>query len=234
MGDNEEDVMDWQDDLNGSDAEGEQSDVPANMGVIHLISDSDHTTDPEFLEAMRNLGVANRRRKIRTNVYANGKEVEQLNELTVNPDEAEVINDNGGPELHPGINDPSDDQLADDELDGSDSVDSDYEPLNLTSSTNVSKDDLVDADGNVSGIQVSNDSEIVSSYRASSQSDHGCVDKIDSEEISSIDMAAYYDPNCDHKYLIFREGLKFTSPTEFKDTILNYSIVVGAYIRWAC
>ncbi|CAN0903313.1 hypothetical protein LINGRAHAP2_LOCUS22490 [Linum grandiflorum] len=83
MGDNEGYSSDWEHGHGGSDTDDEQSVVTAHFGVIHLISDSDRTTDLEFLEAMVNMGVATRRRRIRVNMYANGVEVDQLNEITV-------------------------------------------------------------------------------------------------------------------------------------------------------
>ncbi|CAN0906520.1 hypothetical protein LINGRAHAP2_LOCUS24309 [Linum grandiflorum] len=75
---------------NDSALEGEYSAVAANVGVGHLLSDSDRTSDEEFQQAMMDLGVAHRRR-VKTNVFADGIEVEQLNELSVNQARPEVI-----------------------------------------------------------------------------------------------------------------------------------------------
>ncbi|CAN1175062.1 hypothetical protein LINPERHAP2_LOCUS31729, partial [Linum perenne] len=79
-GDNEELESEWHNGLSGSDPEAEVSAVAANVGVVHLIDDSDRTTDPEFLEAMENLGVARFRRRVRHVLSDNGEEVEQLTE----------------------------------------------------------------------------------------------------------------------------------------------------------
>ncbi|CAN0906803.1 hypothetical protein LINGRAHAP2_LOCUS24452 [Linum grandiflorum] len=239
MGDNEENISDWEHGNGDSDTDAEHSVVPAHVGVIHLISDSGRNTDPEFLEAMVNLGVANRRRQIRVNMYANGVEVDQLNEVTVHPEQAEEINMNSGAEVFPGIDDitvnlpppVTDEDMADDEWDDSSSEDADYEPSVDQTETESEEDELEGVDGSVHGGNA--DSEVRSSYRASSQSDHVVDDKADGEEVSSLDRQAYYDPKCDHKYLVFREGLKFTSLSEFKDAIINYSIAVGADIRWS-
>ncbi|CAN0857971.1 hypothetical protein LINGRAHAP2_LOCUS7019 [Linum grandiflorum] len=70
------------------------------------------------------------------------------------------------------------------------------------------------------------------SYRGSSQSDHEVDDKIDGEEVSSYARQPYYDPNCDHSKLVWKEGLKFTSTHQFKDAIVNFTIAVGADIKW--
>ncbi|CAN1221220.1 hypothetical protein LINGRAPRIM_LOCUS206, partial [Linum grandiflorum] len=118
----------------------------------------------------------------------------------------EVFNDDGGPV------DANDDQanLGDDEMDhgvnDSDSEDPDFEqPTNQTPN---------------------------SSYRGSSQSDHEVDDKIDGQEVSSYARQPYYDPNRDHSKLVWKEGLKFTSTHQFRDAIVNFTIAVGADIKW--
>ncbi|CAN1278991.1 hypothetical protein LINPERPRIM_LOCUS16826 [Linum perenne] len=78
--DNEELESERHNKLSGSDPEAEVSVVPASVGVIHLIDDSDRTSDSEFLEAVGNLGVS----RVRTILSENGEEVDQLNEPTVN------------------------------------------------------------------------------------------------------------------------------------------------------
>ncbi|CAN1163450.1 hypothetical protein LINPERHAP2_LOCUS25038 [Linum perenne] len=83
-GDNEEVESEWHNGLSGSDPEAEVSGVGANVGVVHLLDDSDRTSDPEFLEAMANLGVSQFRRSVRTTVSGNGVEVEQLAESALN------------------------------------------------------------------------------------------------------------------------------------------------------
>ncbi|CAN1274533.1 hypothetical protein LINPERPRIM_LOCUS15428, partial [Linum perenne] len=79
-GDNEELQSEWHTGLSGSDPEAEVSAVAANVGVVHLIDDSDRTSDPEFLEAMENLGVSRLRRRVRQTFSENGEEVQQLTE----------------------------------------------------------------------------------------------------------------------------------------------------------
>ncbi|CAN1134946.1 hypothetical protein LINPERHAP2_LOCUS8579 [Linum perenne] len=73
-GDNEELESEWHNGLSGSDPEAD---------VVHLIDDSDRTSDPEFLEAMENLGVSRLRRRVRLTVTEDGEEIDQLNERTV-------------------------------------------------------------------------------------------------------------------------------------------------------
>ncbi|CAN1167722.1 hypothetical protein LINPERHAP2_LOCUS27392 [Linum perenne] len=79
-GDNEDLESEWHNGLSGSDPEAKVSAVAANVSVVHLIDDSDRTSDPEFLEAMENLGVSRFRRRVRTILSENGEEVEQLTE----------------------------------------------------------------------------------------------------------------------------------------------------------
>ncbi|CAN1797790.1 hypothetical protein LINPERHAP1_LOCUS21416 [Linum perenne] len=98
VGDNEE--SDNEMGYRSSDPEAENSHVAADVGVVHLISDSDRTTDPEFMEAMENLGLTNRRRRVRTTFDEYGLEVEQLNEVSVNNQGQDVINQEGGPQLN--------------------------------------------------------------------------------------------------------------------------------------
>ncbi|CAN1168260.1 hypothetical protein LINPERHAP2_LOCUS27718 [Linum perenne] len=83
-----------------SDPNAEGSGIRANQNVIHLIHDSDRTSDPEFQEAMKNMGIsAMRRRKVRvSHLPDNDIKVEQLNELTVNgAQQEEVIVEVEGP-----------------------------------------------------------------------------------------------------------------------------------------
>ncbi|CAN0858930.1 hypothetical protein LINGRAHAP2_LOCUS7515 [Linum grandiflorum] len=47
-------------------------------GLIHLVDDSDRTTDPEFLEAMENIGVLGLRHAFCSLRCANGEEVDPL------------------------------------------------------------------------------------------------------------------------------------------------------------
>ncbi|CAN0903314.1 hypothetical protein LINGRAHAP2_LOCUS22490 [Linum grandiflorum] len=139
MGDNEGYSSDWEHGHGGSDTDDEQSVVTAHFGVIHLISDSDRTTDLEFLEAMVNMGVATRRRRIRVNIP---------------PKEVEEINVNAGAELFPGINDiavdlpppVTDEDMYDDDWDDNSSEDADYEPSGDQTETESSEDELLGVD----------------------------------------------------------------------------------------
>ncbi|CAN1291460.1 hypothetical protein LINPERPRIM_LOCUS21157 [Linum perenne] len=79
VGDNDE--SDYELGYRSSEPEAENSHVAADVGVIHVIDDSDRTNDPEFVEAMENLGLTNRRRRLRTTFDEYGVEVEQLNEV---------------------------------------------------------------------------------------------------------------------------------------------------------
>ncbi|CAN1153194.1 hypothetical protein LINPERHAP2_LOCUS19248 [Linum perenne] len=83
-GDNEELELKWHNGLSGTDPEAEVSVVAANVGVVHLLDDSDRTSGLEFLEAMDNLGVSRFRRRFRLTLTEDGEELEKLNEATVN------------------------------------------------------------------------------------------------------------------------------------------------------
>ncbi|CAN1301174.1 hypothetical protein LINPERPRIM_LOCUS24832, partial [Linum perenne] len=177
-----------------SDPEVENSHVAADVGVIHLIDDSDRITDPEFMESMANLGLTNRRRRVRATIDDDGEEVVQLNEVSyINHSGQDVINKKGCPQLNDeevgNLEVQVPDADGDDEMErsDSDSEDSDFE-LNTRMESPLS------------------------SYRGSSQSDHLDDDKIDGEEVTSVEMQPYFDPNCDHKSIIFKEGLKFINP----------------------
>ncbi|CAN1128633.1 hypothetical protein LINPERHAP2_LOCUS4749 [Linum perenne] len=80
---NEELESEWHNGLSGSDPEADVFAVAANAGVVHLLDDSDRTSDPEFLEAMDNLGVSRFRRRVHLTITEDGEEIEQLNEPTI-------------------------------------------------------------------------------------------------------------------------------------------------------
>ncbi|CAN1153148.1 hypothetical protein LINPERHAP2_LOCUS19208 [Linum perenne] len=82
-GDNEELESKWHNGLSGSDPEVDVSVVAANVGVVHLLDDSDRTFDPEFLEAMDNLGVSRFKRRVHLTITEHRKEIDQLNEPIV-------------------------------------------------------------------------------------------------------------------------------------------------------
>ncbi|CAN1172117.1 hypothetical protein LINPERHAP2_LOCUS29991 [Linum perenne] len=72
----------------------------------------------------------------------------------------------------------------------------------------------------------------LSSYRASSQSNHYCDDKVNRDEVSSLAGEAFYDPRCDHKLLVLKLKLRFTSLQQFMDAVVNHCIEVGPDIKW--
>ncbi|CAN1175199.1 hypothetical protein LINPERHAP2_LOCUS31812 [Linum perenne] len=117
FGDNEQELKRL---VAGSDSEADASGIRADEGIIHLLDNSDRTSDPKFAEEMANLGLTNYRRKVRTQYNTDGVEVDQLNEVTVNQSaqqEEIVILDDGidGMEFmnarsHDGRSDAEDEQ----------------------------------------------------------------------------------------------------------------------------
>ncbi|CAN1836415.1 hypothetical protein LINPERHAP1_LOCUS34757 [Linum perenne] len=85
-----------------SDPNVEGSGIRANQNVIHLIHDSDRTSDPEFQEAMENMDISAMRRKVRVSYLPHADiKVEQLNELTVNGAKQEEVIIENKFKLHP-------------------------------------------------------------------------------------------------------------------------------------
>ncbi|CAN1243529.1 hypothetical protein LINPERPRIM_LOCUS5719 [Linum perenne] len=201
----------------GSDPEADGTGIRADEGIIHLLDDSDRTFDPEFAEAMANLGLTGYRRRVRTQYHTDGVEVDQMNEVTVNKSaqqEEIIIQDEGlkGMEFMNGRS-PDRQSDADDERSDKQSVEgseeeSDNDPL---------------FEPNVGSLL----SSPISSYRASSMSNHNIVDKVDGEEVNSFPGVEYYDQNCDHSQLLIKPSLRFVSPQQFKEAITNFSIVMG-------
>ncbi|CAN1729030.1 hypothetical protein LINPERHAP1_LOCUS464 [Linum perenne] len=76
MGDNEDFVSDWEHGHGTSNLEAKHQGLEPNVGVVHLIDDSDRTSDSEFIEAMQNIGGSGMRRKARTHYEEDGIEVE--------------------------------------------------------------------------------------------------------------------------------------------------------------
>ncbi|CAN0876609.1 hypothetical protein LINGRAHAP2_LOCUS11413 [Linum grandiflorum] len=235
VGDNEDPLSDGDMFADDSDPEAENSVVGADVGIVHLIDDSDRTSDEEFVQAMEDLGIANRIRRIRTRYDSHGMEVSQVIGVSVNlghpasfneaqpasvnkdgPDEIEVDGGRGG-EVNSGgphddtINLSDDDHHDDDEMNASDEEEEEDPEYAPPPPLNASP---------------------VSSYRGSSQSAHKWDDKIDGDEVSSIVAQLFYDPKCDHSKLVFKEGLKFIYGKQFKKAFVNHSIAVGAEIRW--
>ncbi|CAN0829386.1 hypothetical protein LINGRAPRIM_LOCUS2963 [Linum grandiflorum] len=207
-------------------------DFEESIGVgrlIHFVDDSDRTTDPEFLEAMENLGVLGLRRAFRSLRCADGEEVDQLyaeiaqmdQEADIGQDEVEEGLDEGSDAESPAFN------LADE--DGSNSgSDADDEGL---PETNV---DVPHAAANVEEEFQEQDNQAtpVSSYRGSFESDHDRINLSDDEVISPFDRQPWYDPRCDHKTLVFVKGLRFSSPRQFKDAVIDYCIAAGVDVYW--
>ncbi|CAN1134948.1 hypothetical protein LINPERHAP2_LOCUS8579 [Linum perenne] len=241
-GDNEELESEWHNGLSGSDPEADVSAVPANVGVVHLIDDSDRTSDPEFLEAMENLGVSRLRRRVRLTVTEDGEEIDQLNERTVRrgaptepgPEEIPLDNDDivdmTNMASHGGNTHSASD--ADDEDSGEDS---EFQPpAEDVSSEEVSLDDVnTECNQTDECFPRALSNSPVSSYRNSSQSNHDVDDKLDDDDYSSVLAGQpWYDPTCDHSKLELKEKLRFTGPSQFKEAVQNYAISVGAAIKW--
>ncbi|CAN0860932.1 hypothetical protein LINGRAHAP2_LOCUS8074 [Linum grandiflorum] len=79
-----------------SDEGAENSVIGADVGVIHLVDDSDRTSDPEFYQAIENLGIANRRQRYRTRYDPSGVEVDFIFEEDRVQQAPEEINNDGG------------------------------------------------------------------------------------------------------------------------------------------
>ncbi|CAN0913401.1 hypothetical protein LINGRAHAP2_LOCUS27903 [Linum grandiflorum] len=75
VGDNEDPLSDGEIFADDSDPEAENLVVGADVGIVYLIDDSDRKSDEEFVQAMEDLGIANRRRRIRTQYDSHGIEL---------------------------------------------------------------------------------------------------------------------------------------------------------------
>ncbi|CAN1812934.1 hypothetical protein LINPERHAP1_LOCUS26681 [Linum perenne] len=181
----------------GSDPEVDASGIRADEGVIHLLDDSDRTSDPEFAEAMANLGLTGYRRKVRTQYNIDGLEVDQLNEVTVNQSaqQEEIVVPDDGIDGMEFMNDRSHDGASDADDEQSDGQ-------SVQGSHDESEDDPV-FHPNAASLM----SDPTSSYRASSMSNHTCVDKVDGEEVNSVAGVEFYDPSCDHNKLVLKPTL---------------------------
>ncbi|CAN0928547.1 hypothetical protein LINGRAHAP2_LOCUS36562 [Linum grandiflorum] len=205
VGDNEDDTSEGNPGYGSSGDEGDSdelnSGVGADVGVVHLIDDSDRTSDPEFMQAMANLGISHMRRRMRTTFASDGEEVDLVNELYVNQGHA---NDGGiaagGNEVGTeGNGDNGDDEevLPDD--------------MNVDQHDGVHGDDERDF---------------------SSSDNHMVDDKVDGEEVSSMELQPFYDPHCDHLNMEWKVGMRFVSPQQFKEAVVMYNIKYGSQIRW--
>ncbi|CAN0884115.1 hypothetical protein LINGRAHAP2_LOCUS14748 [Linum grandiflorum] len=232
VGDNEDDTSEGNPGYGSSGDEGDSdelnSGVGADVGVVHLIDDSDRTSDPEFMQAMANLGISHMRRRMRTTFASDGEEVDLVNELYVNQGHANDggIAEGGNEVGTEGNGDNGDDEevLPDDmNVDQHDGVHGDDE-------RDFSSSDSDDPDYNDRMKTGSNSP--VSSYRGSSQSDHMVDDKVDGEEVSSMELQPFYDPHCDHLNMEWKVGMRFVSPQQFKEAVVMYNIKYGSQIRW--
>ncbi|CAN1130109.1 hypothetical protein LINPERHAP2_LOCUS5634 [Linum perenne] len=215
-----------------SDSEAELSGIRAHQGFNHLIDDSDRTSDPEFQEAMENLGISGlRRRKVRATYQADGGvEVDQLNEAAGNGNQQEEVLIDVEDQVDMGFLNMASMEYQNMNSDADDE-DSDFEPPvgNSTTSRTSTPPRSPSPTRTNSPTRVSTPH---SSYRGSSQSEHDIDDRIDAGEVNSLAGQVYYDPTCDHSRLVFKEGMRFTGPTQFKEAVVNFTIAVGAQVRW--
>ncbi|CAN0857804.1 hypothetical protein LINGRAHAP2_LOCUS6933 [Linum grandiflorum] len=213
VGDNEDGTSGWDQPFDADD-----SVVGAHVGVVHLISDSDCTSDEEFLRAMDNLGISQYRRKYRTTYLGDGVEVDMTTEL-VGVNERVGLND---------INEARPEEMKVDSTGINDMNRVDNTPLQHESDGDGEESE--DSDFEV-GEQTLNNSP-ASSYRGPSDSNHDVADKIEGDEVNSVQNWIYYDPDCDHKQLELKPKLRFLNPTQFKEAVVNYTMARGADIYW--
>ncbi|CAN0876558.1 hypothetical protein LINGRAHAP2_LOCUS11375 [Linum grandiflorum] len=99
VGDNEDPLSDGDMFADDSNPEAENSVVGADVGIVHLIDDYDRISDEEFVQAMEDLGITNRRRRIRTKYDSRGIEVDQVNGVLVNLGQTASVNQDGHDEI---------------------------------------------------------------------------------------------------------------------------------------
>ncbi|CAN0866584.1 hypothetical protein LINGRAHAP2_LOCUS9312 [Linum grandiflorum] len=85
-----------------------------------------------------------------------------------------------------------------------------------------------DGDSSQQNLEVSDGS----GYRESSDSDHIGRNNSEEEVESVYERQPWYNPNCDHKTLVFKKGMRFTSNKQFQDAVVEFSIVNGAGVYW--
>ncbi|CAN0905659.1 hypothetical protein LINGRAHAP2_LOCUS23798 [Linum grandiflorum] len=122
MGENDSDEPSKWEDGYRNESDANVSDVPAHVGIIHVISYSDKTSDSEFLRAMENMGLSPFRRRVRTPYYG-GYEVDQINKVVPrqhNQEQEVIVIDEGGVNDMDGMHLQNSDSDANDE-------DSDYD-----------------------------------------------------------------------------------------------------------
>ncbi|CAN0875088.1 hypothetical protein LINGRAHAP2_LOCUS10628 [Linum grandiflorum] len=190
-------------------------------GLIHLLDDSDRTTDPEFYEALENLGLMGMRRNYKVAHLEGGEEVEMLYGRIPPPEPVtpEVAADN----------------IQDDDGVGSDdeNVPPDVEDSYSHSGSDGDLDEGDQNDGVPDNAEGEKSISIPSStYRDSSDSDHTRGASGDNEVLTGYDRLPWYDPNCDHKQLDLRKGLKFKSAQQFREAVNEFAIVNGSDVIW--
>ncbi|CAN0906710.1 hypothetical protein LINGRAHAP2_LOCUS24413, partial [Linum grandiflorum] len=102
--DNEESLSDRVLGHNNSDEGAENSVVGADVCVVHLVDDSDHTSDMEFYQAMDDLGLGNRGECSRCGTLTMALRWTVI-ETVPHQQAQEEINNNGGEPKEENIND---------------------------------------------------------------------------------------------------------------------------------
>ncbi|CAN0908506.1 hypothetical protein LINGRAHAP2_LOCUS25324 [Linum grandiflorum] len=179
--------------------------------------DSDRTTDPEFYEVLNNLGILGLRRKFRSQRANGGKEVDQV---------YEEMESSTGPANHGPLNTgpaPSETNSQPNE------DDDEYIHDNLES---LSNDYGSDADDEGVIPEPTKQPSIDSSYRNSSGSYHIYGNSSDEEHESRFEVQPWYDPNCDHKMLQFKVGMRFKDASQFRAAVVENSIAKGMDVKW--
>ncbi|CAN0846559.1 hypothetical protein LINGRAHAP2_LOCUS4509 [Linum grandiflorum] len=179
-------------------------------GLIHLLDDSDRTTDPEFYEALENLGLMGMRRNYKVAHTKDGEEVDQLYGRVPPPE-------------------PVTPEVAADSIPEEDGIGSDDEnippvPEDMDSHSGSDGDNENDEEERSLGPS--------STYRGSSDSDHARGVTSDDEVVTPYDRLPWYDPNCDHKQLQLKKGLKFTNVKQFREAVVEFAIANGSDVKW--
>ncbi|CAN0846708.1 hypothetical protein LINGRAHAP2_LOCUS4575 [Linum grandiflorum] len=200
-------------------------------GLIHLLDDSDRTTDPEFYDALDNLGLIGMRRNYKVAHFKDGEEVEMLYGRIPPPEPVipDVPTNNLVEDDDIGSDDENVPPAADDNHSGSDGDFESEEDGSISSPT------VGDQGARKVAPKVHEDgsrSLSPSTYRGSSDSDHARGGSDDNEKITPYEMQPWYEPTCDHKQLELKKGMRFTSAQQFRDAVNEFSIVNGYDVIW--
>ncbi|CAN0915122.1 hypothetical protein LINGRAHAP2_LOCUS28949 [Linum grandiflorum] len=179
-------------------------------GLIHLLDDLKHTTDPEFYEALENLGVMGMQMNYKVAHTKDGEEVDQLYGRIPPPE--------------PVTPEVAADSIPDENGIGSDDENIPPVPEDLYSYSG--------SDGDQENDEGERSRAPSSTYRGSSDSDHVRGATSDDEVVSPYDRLPWYDPNCDHKHLQLKQGLKFTSAKQFREAVVEFAIANGSDVIW--